>query len=133
MSAKSKCSSVKRPFAPAVLNRARALAAEYQVILAHEEGHWYGRGLELPLVFGDGPTPQACIDDVREALTGAVGYLLERGKRPPSPAKLKKRTTQVNIRLTADEKALLEGIARGRGFAGLSDFIRDAALAKAES
>jgi uncharacterized protein (DUF1778 family) len=34
------------------------------------------------------------------------------------------RTQQVNVRLTAEEKALLESRAHSRGFTGLSDFIR---------
>lgn len=132
MSAKSKKSSRKktrdRAFATAVLAQARERVAHYQVIVWHEDGEWYGRGLELPHVFGDGPTPQACIDATREALTGAVALLIERGERPPTPARAGKRTTQVNVRLTAEEKALFEETARRKGFTGLSDFLRAAGL-----
>lgn len=39
-----------------------------------------------------------------------------------------KRTQQVNVRLTPEEKVILEGTARRKGFEGLSDFIRAAAL-----
>jgi uncharacterized protein (DUF1778 family) len=35
---------------------------------------------------------------------------------------------QVNVRVTAEEKALLEATARRKGYSGLSDFIRAAAL-----
>jgi len=34
----------------------------------------------------------------------------------------------VNVRLTAQEKAVLESTARRKGFHGLSDFIRTVAL-----
>lgn len=104
------------------------MVADYQIILASEDGAWYGRGLELPHVFGDGPTPAACIDNTREALAAAVAYMLEQDQTPPTPAKQGKRTTQVNVRLTAEEKVILEGTAHRKGFEGLSDFIRAAAL-----
>ena len=131
MSAKSKSSSGKasrRRFSSEVLAEARRVAAEYQVILCCEDGHWYGRGLELPHVFGDGSTPSACLENVRDALTGAVAYIIEKGLRPPAPAREGTRTEQVNVRLTAEEKIRLETSARAKGYKGLSDFIRAAAL-----
>lgn len=132
MSAKSKRSSPvkgsRRPFAAGVLAKAREIAERYQVILTHEEGHWYGRGLELPNVFGDGATPAACVDQTREALAGVVAHLLEQCERPPTPAREGTRSMQINVRVTAEEKALLEATARRKGFGGLSDFVRAAAL-----
>lgn len=84
-----------------------------------------------PNLFGDGATPAICIQHTREALTAAVAFLLEEDRMPPSPAKEKKRSTQVNVRLTAEEKAILESTARRKGFEGLSDFLRAAALESA--
>ena len=87
MSAKSKkpAKAIDRPFEPAILARARKIAEQYQIILACEEGHWYGRGLELPNVHGDGETVSRCVKNTREALAGWVAYLLEEGQRPPAP------------------------------------------------
>ncbi len=116
------------PFAGATIQAARNLVSEYQIIVECEEGHWYGRGLEMPHVYGDGPTVERCISEARDALAGAVAYLLEQGRIPPTPAKQGKRLAQVNVRLTAEEKAILEGAARRKGFEGLSDFIRAAAI-----
>jgi len=110
------------------MKAARGAAQGYQIIVEWEDGHWYGRGLELPQVFGHGARPEACIASTREALVAAVAYLLEQGQRAPAAAKEGKRTTQVNVRLTAEEKAVLEGTARRKGFEGLSDFMRAAAL-----
>jgi predicted RNase H-like HicB family nuclease len=121
-------SGLDRPFAAGIAEKARKIVSDYQVIVECEQGHWYGRGLELPHVYGDGPTAAACIDDTRQALSAAVAYLLEQGTAPPTPAKQGKRTTQVNVRLTADEKAILESTARRKGFEGLSDFLRAAAM-----
>jgi len=130
MSAKSKKSpkAIDRPFDADVTAKARAITQVYQVIVACEDGHWYGRGLEMPRVFGDGKTANQCIENTREALTVAVAYLLEEGQRPPTPAADGRRTMQVNVRLTAEEKALLEVTAQRKGFSGLSDFVRAAAM-----
>ncbi len=54
--------------------------------------------------------------------------MLEQRQRPPSPARQGTRTQQVNVRLTAEEKAVLESTAKSKGFKGLSDFLRAAAL-----
>ena len=56
--------------------------------------------------------------------------MLECGQRPPVPASAKKRTLQVNVRLTPEEKSLLSNASAILGFSGLSDFIRNSALEK---
>lgn len=117
-----------RAIEPQTKAEARRLACEYQIVLQFEDGEWYGRGLELPHVFGDGKTVEACVENTREALEGAVAYLLEQGQRPPAPATTGQRTEQVNVRLTAEEKLLLEASAKRKGFSGLSDFVRAAAI-----
>ena len=63
---------LSRPFAPEVLKRAKQIVGDYQIVLTSEDGEWYGRGLELPQVFGDGLTPEACIESTREELEAAV-------------------------------------------------------------
>jgi len=130
MSAKSKKSSksIDRPFDPHTMAKALKVADQYQVILAFQDGHWYGRGLELPNIHGDGKTVNQCVEDTREAFCGWVAYLLEEGQRPPTPAREGTRTAQVNVRLTSEEKVLLEATAKRKGFSGLSDFVRAAAM-----
>jgi len=119
-----------RPFDKSVLAKARAVAGRYKIIVAFEEGRWYGHGLEMPTVFGDGRTVQAAVADTREALVTAVAYLLEKGRPPPAPAREGHRSVQVNVRLTPEEKAVLDSRAKARGFRGLSDFIRTLVLAE---
>lgn len=135
MCAKSKRSSLKpkgkrmnRPFAAEVMAQAREAAAKYQIVVQCEDGEWYGRGLEMPHVFGDGRTAEECIVDTRNALVGAAAFLIEQGRRLPNPAANGRRTEQVNVRLSSDEKALLEASAKSKGFTGLSDFIRAVAV-----
>lgn len=130
MSAKSKKSAraIDRAFDAHTMAKAKKIAEQYQVILAFEDGHWYGRGLELSNIHGDGKTVNQCVENTREAFAGWVAYLLEEGQRPPTPAREGTRTAQVNVRLTSEEKVLLEATAKRKGFSGLSDFVRAAAM-----
>ena len=118
-----------RPFDRKIMARARKIAEQYQIILKFEDGYWYGHGLELPTVFGDGKTPQAAVTDTRKALVTTVAYLLEKGDTPPLPAQEGNRSAQINVRVTPEEKAILECQSRAKGFKGLSDYMRTAALA----
>ena len=131
MSAKlknSKGQALDRPFDPAILAEARAIVADYQIVIAFEDGEWFGHGLELPGAHGDGKTPQAAVADTRDAMIGMVAYMLEEGQRPPEPAREGHRSVQINIRVTPEEKAVLESRSRAKGFRGLSDFIRASVL-----
>ncbi len=134
MSGKSRSSeeALDRPFAEAIATKARRLAERYEIVLVYEDGGWYGHGLEMPSVFGDGSSADECVSDTREALTAAVATMLEARETPPPPARQGVRSEQVNIRLTPEEKAILETTAKRKGFRGLSDFIRAGALAFAK-
>lgn len=130
MSAKSKSSSKvsKAPFDVDILRRAKVIAGGYQLVLQSEDGMYLGRGLELPGVMADGATPDACVEATRKALTVAVAYMIEAGQVPPAPAKEQKRTEQVNVRLTVEERATLEAAANRHGYRGVSDFVRQASM-----
>ncbi len=135
MSARSKTSEVRakaagRPFDKAVLAKARQFADGYQIVLKFEDDEWYGHSLELPGARGDGKTPAAAVADTREALVTMIGYMLEEGQTLPTPASEGTRSVQINIRVTAEEKTVLESRSRAKGFRGLSDFIRSSMLEK---
>lgn len=138
MSGKSKSSTGKRgskdparPFDPAVMARAKDLAAKYQVVVRWDdaEQEFYGRGVELPLAMGDGKTADACIAHTREAMTAIAATMIEAGDVPPAPATEGTRSEQVNVRLSVEEKMLMEEAARVKGFKGLGDYLRAAGLA----
>jgi hypothetical protein len=63
-------------------------------------------------------SPSHHVDKTNEALTGQT---------LPQPAAFMKRTTQVNVRLTYEEKAMIAAAAKA-GFKGLADFIRTTIL-----
>ena len=129
MSRKSKSSkAIDRPFDPEVMKRARAIAAKYQVIIQYEDGDYIGRGVELPNAYEDGKTPDECVRKTREMFASVVATMIEDGEVPPPPATEGKRTEQVNVRLSTEEKLILEASARRKGFAGLADYIRATAI-----
>ena len=118
-----------RPFEATVLRRAARVAAAYRLVLEKDERVGYvGSSVELPAVFADGSTPDACVAATQQALTAALATMIECGQKLPAPASSGKRDVQVNVRLTADEKYLLQEAARRLGFKGVSDFVRIAAL-----
>ncbi|HVS73051.1 MAG TPA: hypothetical protein VHQ47_17485 [Phycisphaerae bacterium] len=80
--------ALDRPFPPALLRRARAIAASYQFVLWQEGGRWYGRGVELPNAMNDGKTPDQCIANVRDMFVSVIATMLEQGQNPPAPAAL---------------------------------------------
>lgn len=124
----SKGKALDRPFTAAVLKRAKAIAQQYRIILEIEDGEYYGRGFEMPYVMADGKTAASCYKATYEALVAAVATMIENGDAPPAPSSDEKRSEQVNVRLTAMEKARLEEASRQQGFRGLSDYIRSKAL-----
>src|SRR5689334_13338282 len=106
--------ALDRPFDPAVLKRAAAVARKYRIVLEQVSqggAQFIGSSLEMPGVFADGKTADACVKAVREALTFAVAYLIESGQAPPVPADEQVRNKQVNIRLTESEQAMLKAAA----------------------
>ena len=118
-------------FGKEVLVKAKKLAAEYHITLEKNERLGFvGSSVELPNVYADGKTADDCYAATLEALTVAVATMLECGQRPPVPMDSRKRTLQVNIRLTPEEKSLLLHASSILGFSGVSDFIRNSALEK---
>jgi predicted RNase H-like HicB family nuclease len=129
MSNKSKSSSP----GPAVLKRryieqARAIAEQYQLVIWFEDGEYYGRGVELPYAFGEGKTIEQCARNTKEAFVTAVAGYLQEGNAPPAPAHEGKRDQQINIRLSCQERLLLETKARQSGATGISEYVRAVAL-----
>jgi len=118
-----------RAIKPEILRQAQSIAREYTIVLQpHGRLGLVGGCLEFPTVWVDGKTAAKCFDRMREALALAVAVMLEAGQTPPIAATEERRSAQINIRLTAEEKLLLESAAKRRGFRGVSDFVRAAAM-----
>jgi predicted RNase H-like HicB family nuclease len=112
------------------LTEARKIAAQYRIVTepSGQRGAYLGWSIEMPGVLADGRSPSECADATFEALVTTVAAMLEVGRRPPSPARPGRRNEQINIRLTTEERLVLEEAAQQRGFQGISDFVRAAAL-----
>jgi len=120
------------PFRPSVFEKAREIASGYKVTIEKSERLGYiGSSVEIPTVFADGDMPEKCYKATQEALTVAVAAMLEAGQTPPQAAAFMKRTTQVNVRLTHEEKAMIANAATRAGFKGLADYIRTTVLDRA--
>ena len=126
---KMKPKRLNQPFNESVLRKAKKIVADYRITLERNDRIGFiGSSVELPTVFADAKTPDKCYKATQEALMVAVATMLECGQRPPQPSSARKRTVQVNIRLTSEEKLLLANAAMSSGFKGISDFIRNSAL-----
>lgn len=129
-SARKRSGAIDRPFDPRVLARASALAAQYKILLEPDaEAGFAGRALEMPECVGVGKTADQCVSATRDVLTSGIATMLEAGDVPPMPSAQGLRQQQINIRVTPEEKLMLEEAARSKGFRGISDFVRSATFA----
>jgi predicted RNase H-like HicB family nuclease len=129
MKMKKNPTDLKKTLKGNVLRKAKKVSDAYCITIEKNDRLGYiGSAVELPTVFADAKTPEACYKATQEALMVAVATMLECGQRPPQPASMGLRTEQVNVRLTAEEKLLFSNAAMNLGFKGISDFIRSTAL-----
>jgi predicted RNase H-like HicB family nuclease len=125
----AKSKRLTKPFKDSIVCKAKKLVTDYRIILErHDRLGFIGCSVELPTVFADAKTPEECYKATEKALMVAVATMIESGQRPPQPASARRRTEQVNVRLTAEEKLLFSNAAMNLGFKGISDFIRNSAL-----
>ena len=113
---------------PACSGKPRKIAERYRIVIHFEDGDYYGQALELPGAMNDGKDAASCVENTIDILTTAIATMLENGITPPMPASEDKRDEQVNVRLSKLEKMTFEQTARSRGFRGISEFMRTAAL-----
>ena len=126
--------AIDRAFDPAILRRAAELADSFKIVLEPDPDEGFvGRVLEAPQWVGLGKTPDACVRETREIAISALATMLERGEAPPTPASQNLRNEQINIRVTQEEKLILEEAARRKGFRGISDFVRSTTLSNLRS
>jgi predicted RNase H-like HicB family nuclease len=120
---------IERPFEENVLRKARQIARQYRVVIEPAgRARFIGWSIEMPGVMADGKTPADCTDATYQALEFGVATLLEMGRVPPAPSHKRRRNNQINVRVSAEEKIILEEAAQQRGFQGISDFIRSVAM-----
>jgi len=125
----AKSKALNKPFKESIVRKAGKIVADYRIILERNESLGFiGSSVEIPTVFVDAKTPEQCYKATQDALMVAVATMIECGQRPPQPASAGRRTEQVNVRLTAEEKLLFANAAMNLGFKGISDFIRNTAL-----
>ncbi len=107
---------------------ARKLAREYKYTVWPEDGECWSRCVELPHCLGDGKDVESAIEAARETVVAGLAADLAAGMPAPHPAREGVRSEQVNVRLSADERATIEANAQRAGFKGMADYIRIMAL-----
>jgi predicted RNase H-like HicB family nuclease len=113
-----------------LLAKAREIVLGYSLIIERmSPGSFVGRSIELPGTIGHGSTYQECAESTLRTQSFEVCTLLERGEPLPEPASSRRRTVQLNLRISPNEKQEMEQAALARGFRSISDFVREAALA----
>lgn len=121
-------------FDRSTLLKAKKIAGNYSITIERNKRLGFiGSSIELPTVFADAKTFKQCYKTTQEALMVAVATIIELGQRPPQPASGKKRSEQVNVRLTSEEKILISNAALNLGFRNISDFLRKAGLNRVPS
>jgi len=104
---------------------------DYRIIVErHRSGRYVGFSAELPGVMGGGDTPEACIADTLRSQAYCVAIMLEKNEPVPEPVSKRARTEQLNLRVSPSEKHALEEAAIEEGYRSVSDFVRQAALAR---
>jgi len=125
--------ALDRPFDPKIWAQAERIGARYRLLLEPDEPSGFvARAMEMPTVFERGRTADASVEALRVALTVAIATMLEGGESPPPSSLSEVRRDQVNVRLSREEKLVLEAAARRGGYRGLSDFLRAVGLAHAQ-
>jgi predicted RNase H-like HicB family nuclease len=121
-------SPVSGEFAADVWKRAGESANAYSIVVNKTDDGWMARCVEIPTVFVFAKTAESAMKKIHEPLTVLVATMIEAKRALPSPMSEGKREAQVNVKLTAEERLMVEGAAKSRGFKGISDFFRFAAL-----
>jgi predicted RNase H-like HicB family nuclease len=107
------------------LSQARLLIKQYTLVFEPDSELGYvGTAREMPGVMADGETPSDCARALQFALETAVAAVVESGRKPAVPLNRQRRTEQVNVRLTPNEKQLLQDESSRSGFKGIADFLR---------
>ena len=118
-----------RPISAQILRKAELIAQNYRFVIKPSKSLGFcGYTMELPPVMADGATPEACIHATKLIVETAIASMLEQGTSPPLPGAGGRRSEQINIRLSPEEKVLLEEESLRHGFRGLSDFVRASVL-----
>jgi len=107
---------------------ARKMAHVYKYTVWPEGGEWWSRCVELPNCLGDGKDVESALASAREAVTAGLASDLAAGLPAPAPAREQIRSEQVNIRLSADEREIIQANASRAGFKGMADYVRSVAL-----
>jgi len=102
-----------------ISSKAKKIAKNYKITIEQNKessnSGFIGSSVELPSISVKSTTVEKCYIDTKKALNVAILKILESNRKPQGRNRTDKRTKQVNIRFTLDEKALLNSFASNIG------------------
>ncbi|MDX2148216.1 MAG: DUF1778 domain-containing protein [Planctomycetota bacterium] len=110
--------------------RAKELVSQYNFEFKLRGDTFIGFTRELPGVTGLGKSFEQCRDATMEAQVATVAALLRKGLAVPEAGENK--SEQLNLRLTREDKDVLQLAAGKGGYRSVSEFVRKAALEAAK-
>ena len=103
-------------------------ASKFGIVITRSAGgKFIGTVREFPNVLVQESDAARCHEAMTTVLALAIADMLKGGRPVPSPGDVR-RNVQVNVRLTDEEKRQIEAAGHIRGFSGVSDFMRTAAV-----
>ena len=126
-------SDVREAFPSEVWEKAEHLSKRYRVSIDSDpDGGFLGSSQDFQRIFAEGKTPQACFSAAQTLIAVSIATMLANDQRIPEPIGSGKRDRQINFRVSGEEKARMEAARKRRGFEGMGDFVRTAALGVAD-
>ncbi|MFN0130919.1 MAG: type II toxin-antitoxin system HicB family antitoxin [Phycisphaerales bacterium] len=114
---------------PQTLERAALWVDGYRFVTERtDDGTFMAHSIELPAVVAMGDSPEAALHAAIEAQRLAVALMLHDRVHPPLPTGSGKRDQQVNVRMSAQERLLMDAAAKASGFSTIADYLRTAAI-----
>ena len=124
---------LREAFPADLWEKAERLSRSYRVFIDPDpDGGFLGSSEDFQRVFAEGNTPQACFDATQTLIAVSIATMLANDQRIPEPIGNGKRDRQINFRVSGEEKARMEAARKRRGFEGMGDFVRTAALGVAD-
>ena len=111
-----------------LLSKARGFALRYRIILTPtDDGSFIANAMELPGIIIQEATLTKVVEELHNVLIEVIVRLLREGNAPPQPT-AGRRLEQVNVKLSLEERSLMESAARARGNRGVADYLRQLGL-----
>jgi len=111
-------------YSDAIFQKAVELARSYHIVVRESAtGGFIANCAELPVSIHRDQAEDA-LKAARHAAEVGIATILEDGEEPPAPIEFHRRTEQVNVRMSVEDKRLIQKACEAKGISSLSEFFR---------